>query len=137
MLTKCLFTQSFEGELLAIVNRDCYFDHTFHKTHVHSEPQKAHRLTKYIKRKISRPTYLSQKESWNHALPSTYNSKLYSLSLVISPDRVFMYESNTEIYANLAVTSLICHFRGRCFQIVYRSRNFMLPAQKQLKYLTT
>lgn len=28
--------QSLEGELLARVNRDCYFDRTFHKTHVHT-----------------------------------------------------------------------------------------------------
>lgn len=42
MLTKCVFIQSLEGELLARVNRACYFDHTFHKTHVHTEPQKAY-----------------------------------------------------------------------------------------------
>lgn len=55
MLTKCLFTQSFEGELLAIVNRDCYFDRTSHKAHVHTEPQKAYRKTKYMERKNTVP----------------------------------------------------------------------------------
>lgn len=47
--------QSLEGELLARVNRDCYFDHTFHKTHVHTEPQKAYIQTKYIKKKKIQP----------------------------------------------------------------------------------
>lgn len=43
--------QSLEGELLARVNRDCYFDRTFHKTHVHTELQKAYIQTKYMKKK--------------------------------------------------------------------------------------
>lgn len=51
MLTKCVFMQSLEGELLARVNRDCYFDRTFHKTHVHTEPQKAYIQTKYMHKK--------------------------------------------------------------------------------------
>lgn len=51
MLTKCVFIRSLEGELLARVNRDCYFDRTFHKTHVHTEPQKAYIQTKYMQKK--------------------------------------------------------------------------------------
>lgn len=51
MLTKCVFMQSLERELLARVNRDCYFDRTFHKTHVHTEPQKAYIQTKYTQKK--------------------------------------------------------------------------------------
>jgi len=61
MLTKCVFIQSLEGEFLARVNRDCYFDRTFHKTHVHTEPQKAYIQTKYMQKKNPNPTYLSQK----------------------------------------------------------------------------
>lgn len=78
MLTKCVFMQSLEGELLARVNRDCYFDHTFHKTHVHTEPQKAYIQTKYIKKKKSNqtnPTYIPPKEFPNNVLTSTTHSK--------------------------------------------------------------
>lgn len=76
MLTKCVFIRSLEGELLARVNRDCYFDRTFHKTHVHTEPQKAYIQTKYMPKKNPNPTYLSQKEPPNHMLTSTTRSKL-------------------------------------------------------------
>lgn len=71
--------QSLEGELLARVNRDCYFDRTFHKTHVHTELQKAYIQNKYMKKKKSNqtnPIYIPQKKWPNHVLTSTAHSKL-------------------------------------------------------------
>lgn len=32
-------------------SRDCYFGHTFHKTHVLIEPQKVYIQTKYMQKK--------------------------------------------------------------------------------------